>query len=177
MDKQEIQLSKIYLPEGALWEVYHAHELIDYRSIPSNWIDASSVSLLLRLHPITVRAIDRHFEVVSGFRTFQIIKSLCPSTQLMEVNISNAENQILVRDAIFELVSNHLLYTCGGTEAAKQLYLILKGLRKSHQEFKQALPILQSIRDLKSALNLRNDQINSSKIRHSPLQKALESIK
>tara|TARA_R110001583_G_scaffold195024_2_gene368554 strand:- start:5603 stop:6145 length:543 start_codon:yes stop_codon:yes gene_type:complete len=176
--KQQVLLSKIHLPEGPLREVYHAYELIDYLSAPTNWIEASSVSRLINLHPITVRAVDRHFEVVGGFRSFQIASSLCPSTHSLEVMLSQDNDLILVQDAVFELVSCHLLYTSGGSGMARQLYLVLKKLRQSqYQEFKQVLPVLRSISDLKSALNLTSDQTKSPKLRHSPLKKAIEKIK
>lgn len=171
----QVQMYKLKIPDGALKDVYSAYEAMDYKSSPTLWLGQETVDHLMRIIPIKVVRIDRHYEVFGGLRTFMMMSALCDHEETIEVELYKANPNELVSFALFEFVSIHMFYGVGGKDVALQLYPILKDLRAKHpKEFHESLPRVRTLKDIKGLLKLTNVQVKRPQPKFSALQEFVQ---
>lgn len=172
----KLSLSKIKSPPGALGEVERVTVAATNQLPVSKWLDVGLVDTFLKYHPVSVRKVSRHYELVSGFRAFHAVSSLLGFEDAIQVRITKSTEADLVRGALFELISHSLLHYPESYEAKQRVYRQLKELsrilRKNH-EIK--VPATFSASALKSLLGLDGVRITHSRKRKSELDRIMRS--
>lgn len=172
----EIQLSKMRSPEGALGCIEEITVSLT-NSIPvSLWLDEAAVATLLQQHPVSVRKVARHYEVVSGFRAFHAVNAIMTSDKIVVVQQRNEDEIELVRAALFELVAHTLLHCPEAVESRERVYRKLKELSiLLRKEYEISVPKKFTGCQLKSLLGLKERRITTSRKRKTELQRIMES--
>lgn len=172
---EELPLSKITSPSGALGEIERVTIATSNQLPISAWLNAELVKALLNYHPVSVRRVSRHYEVVSGFRAFHAVNALLERNEVILVCVVDASESDLVRGALFELITHSLMHCPESVEARQRVYRQLKALsdvlRKEHGI---KTPTTFSARDLKALLGLEGKRITYSRKRKSELQRFME---
>jgi hypothetical protein len=172
----KLVISKIKSPSGALGEIERVNLAVTNQMPVSSWLDAELVDVLLAYHPVSVRKVSRHYEVVSGFRPFHVANALLESEEVISVRITNDKEIDLVKGALFELVTHSLMHCPVAIDAREHVYRQLNELstilRKTHGI---EMPNKLSRRKLKDLLGLKGRRITISRQRKSELQRILES--
>ncbi|QOR37420.1 hypothetical protein HNO52_02005 [Billgrantia diversa] len=173
---EKLSLSKIKSPSGALGEIERVTVAITNQLPVTAWLDVELVEILLKYHPVFVRKVSRHYEVVSGFRAFHTVSTLLESDEEIRVRITSAEEPSLVRGALFELFSHSLMHCADAMEARERVYQQLKKLSTSlRDKYGIRKPTQLSTRELKAIMGLEGRRIAPSKRRKSELQRIMES--
>jgi hypothetical protein len=173
---EELSLSKIKSPSGALGEIERVTVATTNQLPVSTWLNVELVDTLLDYHPVSVRKVSRHYEVVSGFRAFHAVTTLLDREDVVRVRVTGARDIDLVRGALFELITHSLMHCPESVEARQRVYRqiqkISATLRKEHGI---KVPEMISARDLKTLLGLEGRHITSSRRRKSELKRIMES--
>lgn len=172
----EIQLSKMRSPAGALGRIEEITVSLT-NSVPvALWLDETMVATLLQQHPISVRKVARHYEVVSGFRAFHAADAIMTSDKIVVVQQKNEDEIELVRAALFELIAHTLLHCPEAVESRELVYRKLKELSiLLRKEYEISVPKKFIGCQLKSLLGLKGRKITSSRKRKTELQRIMES--
>lgn len=169
-----VQFSRVHSPDGALGLVESATSALANKLAPSLWMEADLVPRFLLIHPITVRRVRRHFEVVRGFRAFHVIASVCPPEHEITVCVTSEPDATLTQDALFELVTNNLLYPLDSTEAKRNVYRVLKSLaRELREKHRIKIPQTISAKSLRHLLGLDTQKTKVPRNRHSELTRLI----
>jgi len=173
---KELPLSKIKSPSGALGEIERVTVATTNQLPVSTWLNVELVDTLLDYHPVSVRKVSRHYEVVSGFRAFHAVSTLLDREDVIRVCVTDGRDADLVRGALFELITHSLMHCPESVEARQRVYQQIKKisatLRKEHGI---KVPEMISARDLKALLGLEGRHITSSRRRKSELKRIMES--
>lgn len=173
---EELSLSKIKSPSGALGEIERVTVATTNQLPVSTWLNVELVDTLLDYHPVSVRKVSRHYEVVSGFRVFHAVSTLLDREDVVRVRVTDDSEVGLVRGALFELITHSLMHCPESLEARRRVYRQLNALsgtlRKEHGIKVATMP---SARDLKALLGLEGRRITYSRRRKSELQRIMES--
>lgn len=171
-----IQLSKIRSPAGALGRIEEITVSLTNSLPVALWLDEASVATLLQQHPISVRKVARHYEIVSGFRAFHALSSVMTSEMVIVVQQKNENEVELVRAALFELIAHTLLHFPEAVESRERVYRKLKKLSVAlRKEYEVSVPRKFTGRQLKSLLGLEERRITSSRKRKTELKRIMES--
>lgn len=171
----KISLGQIQLPSGLIGCIESASRSCSNGVPPSVWLDQSMVGTLIHQHPIFVRKVDRHYEVVAGFRTFHVVSEICPADFNLDVVATLDEEADLARKAFFELVSGALLFS-DHAQSRKKIFRELRNLmRQLRDEFGFEFSALLSKRKLRKLLNLSIHETKPPRLRHSELTRLLDS--
>lgn len=131
---------------------------------------------LLDYHPVSVRKVSRHYEVVSGFRAFHAVSALLNSEDSIQVRVTDDSELDLVKGALFELITHSLMHCSEAVEARQRVYRQLNALSDTlRKEHGIKVPTTFSARDLKALLGLEGHRITYSRPRKSELQRIMES--
>lgn len=169
-----VQFLRVHSPGGALALIESATSALENGLAPSLWIDMELVPRLLLIHPITVRRVRRHFEVVRGFRAFHVIASVCPPEHEITVCLASESDATLTQNALFELVTNNLLYPLDSTEAKRNVYRVLKSLaRELREKHRIKIPQTISAKSLRHLLGLDTQKTKVPRSRHSELTRLI----
>lgn len=169
-----VQFSRVHSPGGAIALIESATSALENGLAPSLWIDMELVPRFLLIHPITVRRVRRHFEVVRGFRAFHVIASVCPPEQEITVSVTSEPDSTLTQNALFELVTNNLLYPLDSTEAKRNVYRVLKSLaRELREKHRIKIPQTISAKSLRHLLGLDTQKTKVPRSRHSELTRLI----
>lgn len=171
----KIPLSKIRSPGGPLGVIERTTVALT-NSVPiALWLDEEVVDVVLQQHPVSVQKVARHYEVVSGFRSFHAVSAVMSSETIISVQQDNMDEGKLVRVALFEIFANSFLYCSDAVEEKERIYRSLKNLsvvlRKEHGF---VVPKRFSGRELKTLLGLEGRRITSSRKRKTELQRIME---
>lgn len=171
----KITLSKVRSPAGALG-VIEKTTIALTNSVPiALWLDEEVTDVLLQQHPVSVRKVARHYEAVSGFRAFHAVSAVLDSKAIITVRQQNANEDELIRAALFELITHSLMHCPDAVETKERIYQKLKRLfihlRKEHGV---VFPQKFSGRELKDLLGLKGQRITKSRKRKSELQRMME---
>ncbi len=172
--KAGVYLSQLRLPDGALGLIDSATRQLKNGIAPSDWLDCDLADRLLRQHPITVCEAHRHYEVVGGFRTFHLLFAICPPGQVVAVRVSNESYPEMVSNALFELISDSLMFPLDGASSKKKLYTTLRAMAAQlSQDYGIKTPKVLTPRALKELLGLSLNQTKCQRARHSELSRLL----
>src|SRR5690554_54599 len=130
---EELSLSKIKSPSGALGEIERVTVATTNQLPVSTWLNVELVDTLLDYHPVSVRKVSRHYEVVSGFRVFHAVSTLLDREYVIRVRVTDGLDADLVRGALFELITHSLMHCPESMEARQQVYRHLKALSRSEE--------------------------------------------
>nr|WP_156889264.1 hypothetical protein [Halomonas sp. 1513] len=171
----DIPLSKIKSPSGALGEIERTSIALANQSALSSWLDPELVSVLLCSHPVSVKKVSRHYEVVSGFRAFHAARELLDSDESIVVGVMESEEPDLVKWALFELITHSLLHLPASPEAREIVYRQLKKLVSALRN-KHGVKVTKdlSAKSLKTMMGLEEVRITRARKRKSELQRMLE---
>lgn len=171
-----IEFSRVHSPEGesALALIESATSALENGLAPSLWMDMALIRTFLSIHPITVRRVRRHVEVVRGFRAYHVISSVCPPERMITVSLVSEPDETLIQNALFELVTNNLLYPLESTEAKRNVYRVLKSLAKELRE-KHCIKIPQTVsaKSLRQMLGLDTQKTKIPRSKHSELTRLI----
>ncbi|QHD48572.1 hypothetical protein [Vreelandella aquamarina] len=172
----KLVISKIKSPSGALGEIERGNLAVTNQMPLSSWLDAELVDSLLAYHPVSVRKVSRHYEVVSGFRAFHAANALLESEEVIPVQVTNDDEIHLVKGALFELITHSLMHCPDAIEAREHVYRQLNKLSTTlRKTYGIEMPNKLSRRKLKTLLGLKGRRITVSRQRKSELQRIMES--
>lgn len=172
----KLVISKIKSPSGALAEIERVSIDIGNQLPVSSWLDVELIDTLLAYHPISVRKVLRHYEVVSGFRAFHAVSALLYPETSISVDITDAGESELISGALFELISHSLMHCPEAVDARERVYRKLKELSITlRKSYGIEVPASLSARNLKALMGLKNRRITQSRKRKSELQRIMES--
>lgn len=173
---EELSLSKIKSPSGALGEIERVTVATTNQLPVSTWLNVELVGALLDYHPVSVRKVSRHYEVVSGFRAFHAVSTLLDREDVIRVRVTGGRDKDLVMGALFELITHSLMHCPESVEARERVYRQLNALSDTlRKEYGIKVPTTLSARDLKALLGLKGRRITYSRRRKSELQRIMES--
>lgn len=172
----KLSLSKIKSPPGALGEIERVTVTSTNQLPVSKWLDVSLVDKFLQYHPVSVRKVSRHYELVSGFRAFHAACSLLGSDDTIQVRITKSTEVDLVTGALFELITHSLLHNPESCEAKQRVYRQLKELSRTlRKDHDIKVPATLSANTLKSLLGLEGVRITYPRKRKSELDRIMGS--
>nr|WP_311948117.1 hypothetical protein [Halomonas piscis] len=172
---EELSLSKIKSPSGALGEIERVTVATTNQLPVSTWLNVELVDTLLDYHPMSVRKVSRHYEVVSGFRAFHAVSTLLDREDVVRVRVTDDSEVGLVRGALFELITHSLMHCPESLEAKQRVYRQIKKLSATlRKEHGIKVPEMISARELKALLGLEG-RITHSRRRKSELLRIMES--
>lgn len=173
---EELSLSKIKSPSGPLGEIERVTVATTNHLPVSTWLNVELVDAVLDSHPVSVRKVSRHYEVVNGFRAFHAVSTLLDRDDVIRVRVTEGRDADLVRGALFELITHSLMHCPESVEARQRVYRHLKALSYTlRKEHGIELPTTLSARALKALLCLEGRHITYSRRRKSELQRIMES--
>ena len=175
MKATKVKLSLLRSPEGALRLIESATLQLGNGIAPSTWLDCSFVDHLLKKHPITVRQVQKHYEVVGGFRSFHLISSVCSGERALVVQVGEESASDCICFALFELISDSLMFPLDTVASRSKLYRVLKDLRSQlSKDHRINTPSVISPRALKELLGLSSNQTKIEGARHSELSRLIQ---
>ena len=173
----KVHLSQLRPPEGALGLIESSTRQLINGIAPSSWLDCSLVDSLLRQHPIVVCQAEKHFVVVRGFKSFHLVSSVCRPDQLVLAKESSESAEEQVRCALFELISNSLMFSLDAVACRKQLYKSLRALAvQLSQDYDCKTPKVITPRSLRELLGLSLNQTKAPSVRHSELSRLVRKF-
>ncbi|MGE4533197.1 hypothetical protein [Halomonas sp.] len=172
---KRVPLSKIHVPEGALGRIHESTLLIANDIPASEWVSHTMCDELLFHYRICVRQMQRHYEVVSGFRSFQVIRAaLEPGDEVAVHRVSGREVE-LVRTALFHLVLDSLMHCPDSYDARERVYRQLTELTRAlRKEFEIRLPREYASRNLKRCMGITHRKLRQKRSRRSELERLVE---
>lgn len=175
IEMAKIVMSKISSPSGALAEIEKTSIFITSQLSISSLLSGSMINLLIELYPISVKRVYRHFEVVSGFRSYHVARSLINKEDKIQVHVVKiADEDELVQRALFELVTQNLLHWNEAVDAREIIYRQLKALivvLRNKYDFKVPEEFLG--RNFKILFGLDGRKIKIRRQRKTELQRIL----
>lgn len=172
---EHVPLCKIHLPGGALGKIHEATLVIANHIPVSEWVADTTCQNLIFHYPICVRRMQRHYEVVSGFRAFQVICAVLePGDEVAVHQVSGSESE-LVRTAVFHLVLDSLMHCPDSCDARERVYRQLTELTRAlRNEFEIRLPREYASRNLKRIMGITHRKLRYQRSRRSELERLME---
>lgn len=172
---ENVLLTRIHVPEGALGRIHEATLAMANRIPVSEWLADATCPALGFHYPICVRQMQRHYEVVSGFRSFQVIRAaLEPGDEVAVHRVFGSEVE-LVRTALFHLVLDSLMHCPDSYDARERVYRQLSELTRAlRKEFEIRLPREYASRNLKRIMGITHRKLRHKRSRRSELERLVE---
>lgn len=171
---EDVLISQLRLPSGNLALIDEAVRELSVKLAPSTWVDVSLLKLLLSSHPIRVKSVQRHYEVVGGFRMYHLAGTVCPADERIKVQLAHGEESELVQEAVMELVADALLIPTAGLEDRRRIYQVLRRMTRALNPGLQGEPLrFLSPKNMRMILNITKGQAERPRQRRSSYSKLL----
>lgn len=172
----KIAASLVQLPTGQLGLIERASRELHRIYSPTTFEGLDTQNQHPDFHPIQVKPVKRHFEVVGGFRAFHIACANLSSNQLIEVQEVDLKNDQLVERSLSELIANLPPPSLTKLAERRRLYLALRELSRSLKTGHTPVQCQGlSPKSLRIVLNLTPDQCERPRRRSSAFSQKLEA--
>lgn len=138
---KNITANQIFIPKsGLVYEVYKLFLLINFNSNIAFWSEFGNTEMLLNEFPIfVISKNNREFEIVGGFRTFQLLNTI-GINNLVVFDVSEASNQQLISICLQTTVAPLLVWSSSEIHTKSYIKSFLKDLGRLFPELKTIVP-------------------------------------